>query len=139
MRTACKIAGLPLPDFEFDNYNFSITINSAREDEGVSEGVDVPVRSIASNRDLIEKFGEILNGEGVNEGVKIRLEKELLYLNEHKHIKRLKMESVFSISTATAERDLTMLKRLGLIVFEGAPKTGKYILTEKGKKIFNVG
>ena len=113
MRTACKIAGLPLPDFEFDNYNFSITINSAREDEGVSEGV--------------------------NEGVKIRLEKELLYLNEHKHIKRLKMESVFSISTATAERDLTMLKRLGFIIFEGAPKTGKYILTEKGKKIFNVG
>ncbi len=63
------------------------------------------------------------------------MEKELLYLNEHRHVRRPKMERVFRISTATAKRDLVLLRKLGLIVFEGAPKTGKYVLTEKGKKV----
>ena len=45
-----------------------------------------------------------------------------------------KMETSFDISTATAERDLSILKRIGIIVFKGVPKTGRYILTEKGKK-----
>jgi ATP-dependent DNA helicase RecG len=47
------------------------------------------------------------------------------------------MERVFSISTATAERDLALLRRLGLIVFEGAPKTGRYVLTDKGKNMLS--
>ena len=152
MRSACEIAKLPPPDFEFDDYNFSISFSKIKEDvEGVSEGVteiiDFPVKSIASNRDFVEKFGvkfgEILNhegeGEGVNKEVKARLKKELLFLSEHGHIRRPNMERVFSISTATAERDLALLRRLGLIVFEGAPKTGRYVLTEKGKKTFKVG
>jgi len=45
------------------------------------------------------------------------------------------MEQNFSISTATAERDLSILKRLDFVTFEGTPKTGKYVLTEKGRKI----
>ncbi|UCE38958.1 MAG: hypothetical protein JSW00_06965 [Thermoplasmata archaeon] len=107
--------------------------------------IDVPVKSIASNRDFGEKFGvkfgDILNhegvSEGISEGVKARLEKELLYLKEHKRVRRIKMERIFEISTATAERDLALLRRLKLIVFEGAPKTGMYVLTEKGKNLLS--
>ena len=78
-----------------------------------------------------KKFDEMLHYEGV----KSRLKKEIAYLNTYKSIRRSDMERLFNISTATAERDLSILKRLNLIIFEGAHKTGRYILTNKGKKI----
>jgi predicted HTH transcriptional regulator len=85
------------------------------------------------------KFDEMLRDEGVNdgvnEGVKVRLRKEIAYLNIYKYIIRTEVEKLFNISTATAERDLMILKNLGLIIFKGAPKAGKYILTDKGKEI----
>ena len=88
-----------------------------------------------------KKFDEMLHyegvNEGVNEGVKFRLKKEISYLNTYKSIRRPNVERLFNISTATAERDLSILKRLNLIIFEGAPKTGGYILTNKGKKILD--
>ena len=77
----------------------------------------------------------MLHYEGVNEGVKARLKKEIASLNTYKSIRRPDVERLFNISTATAERDLSILKGLNLIIFEGAPKTGKYILTDKGKEI----
>ena len=77
----------------------------------------------------------MLRDEGINEGVKVRLRKEIVYLNIYKYIIRTDVEKLFNISTATAERDLMILKKLGLIIFKGAPKTGKYILTDKGKEI----
>ncbi len=45
------------------------------------------------------------------------------------------MEKVFDISTATAERDLKLLKKIDFVRFEGAPKTGRYVLSEKAKEI----
>jgi len=77
------------------------------------------------------KFDEMLR----DEGVKVRLRKEIAYLNIYKYIIRTEVEKLFNISTATAERDLMILKKLGLIIFKGAPKAGKYILTDKGKEI----
>ena len=62
--------------------------------------------------------------DGVNEGVKARLVEEIAYLYTQGGIKRTEMETSFDISTATAERDLSILKRIGIIVFKGAPKTG---------------
>lgn len=53
----------------------------------------------------------------------------------HDHIRRIDMEQVFSISKATAERDLSILKRLDIVTFKGTPKTGKYVLTKRGRKI----
>ncbi len=53
--------------------------------------------------------------EGVNEGVKVRLRKEIAYLNIHKYIIRTKVEKLFNISTATAERDLIILKNWALL------------------------
>jgi predicted HTH transcriptional regulator len=42
------------------------------------------------------------------------------------------------VSERTLKRDIEHLKRLELIIFMGPPKTGKYVLTKKGKgKITN--
>jgi len=44
IRSAGKMAGLPPPEFEFDDYNFSITINGPKVETGeVGVPVNVPV------------------------------------------------------------------------------------------------
>jgi ATP-dependent DNA helicase RecG len=73
--------------------------------------------------------------EGVSEGVKIRLGKELVYFIKNHQMKRTEIEKLLEVSRATAERDISVLKDLSLITFEGPPKTGKYILTKKGKQL----
>ncbi len=45
-----------------------------------------------------------------------------------------KFEKKFDVSTKTIKRDLKKLKELGLIVFQGAPKTGKYVMTPAGNE-----
>lgn len=47
----------------------------------------------------------------------------------------LKWRRYLTFQQQTAERELSILRNLSLIIFEGAPKTGKYVLTEKGMKI----
>ena len=123
MKNLISKAGLPPIKFEFDTF-FTATFKRPK----IKEAIVIPeIFNI--------KFDEMLRDEGVNEGVKVRLRKEIAYLNIHKYIIRTDVEKLFNISTATAERDLMILKNLGLIIFKGAPKTGKYILTDKGKEI----
>jgi len=114
-------ASLPPIKFEFDNF-FTVTFKRLK----IKEPVVIP-------ETFSKRFDEMLHYEGV----KTRLKKEIAYLNTYKSIRRLDVERLFNISTATAERDLSILKRLNLIVFDGAPKTGGYILTNNGKKILD--
>ena len=127
MKNLILKAGLPPIKFEFDNF-FTVTFKRLKIKEPV-----VVLETFS------KKFDEILHyegvNEGVNEGVKARLKKEIAYLNTHKNMRRFEVEKLFNISTSTAERDLSILKRLNLIIFDGAPKTGRYILTNKGKNI----
>lgn len=125
MKNLISKAGLPPIKFEFDNF-FTATFQRPK----IKESIVVP-------ETFSIKLDEMLHREGVNEGVKARLRKEIAYLNIYKSIRRSDVERLFNISTATAERDLSFLKRLGLIIFKGAPKTGKYILSDKGKKILD--
>jgi ATP-dependent DNA helicase RecG len=127
MKKLISKAGLPPIKFEFDTF-FTATFKRPK----IKEAIVIP--------EIFNlKFDEMLRdegvNEGVNEGVKVRLRKEIAYLNTYKYIIRTDVEKLFNISTATAERDLMILKNLGLIIFKGAPKTGKYILTDKGKEI----
>lgn len=71
--------------------------------------------------------------EGVNEGVKARLVGELSYVLQNGSATRQMLQKLFRISPATAERDISFLRVLGIITFEGAPKKGRYVLTEKGR------
>jgi DNA-binding PadR family transcriptional regulator len=75
----------------------------------------------------------VLVGEGVNEGVKARLAGELSYLLQNGSATRKMLEQLFGVSPATVERDISLLRRFDLIRFEGAPRKGRYVLTEKGK------
>jgi ATP-dependent DNA helicase RecG len=73
--------------------------------------------------------------EPITEGIKTRLAKELLHIVEYSFITRVIIENASRVSTATAKRDLFLLKKVGFIKLEGARKTGRYVLTEKGKKM----
>lgn len=129
MKNLISKAGLPPIKFEFDNF-FTATFQRPK----IKESIVVPETFSIKLDEMLHREGV---NEGVNEGVKARLRKEIAYLNTHKSIRRSDVERLFNISTATAERDLSFLKRLGLIIFKGAPKTGKYILSDKGKKILD--
>jgi ATP-dependent DNA helicase RecG len=95
--------------------------------EGVNEGVSEGV-----NEGVSEGVNEGVS-EGVSEGVKGRLASELLYILQNGSTTRLMLQKLFRISDSTVERDISLLRRLGIIRFEGAPKKGRYVLTEKGK------
>ena len=61
----------------------------------------------------------------------------ILSISEDKSIDLSKLAAQFRISKRMIEKDIGFLRREGLIVFEGAPKTGRYVLTEKGKNMLS--
>ena len=73
--------------------------------------------------------------EGVREGVKARLINELLYIKQNSFITSKIVENISNISTSSAKRDISLLKKLEIIKFEGSRKTGAYVLTTKGKEV----
>jgi type I restriction enzyme R subunit len=82
-------------------------------------------------------FGSGMNtviGE-MNEKVKNRLMKELLHLIQTGFITSKIVENIGQISNVSAKRDISILKKMGVIEFEGSRKIGRYVLTEKGKAI----
>ena len=127
IRDLLATSGLSDPGFEFTSF-FTIIVD--RKPQVTTELADRGV--------LLRRAYEGVNegvGEGVNEGVKLRLSKELVKIYVRKAITRRDIEQLFNVSTATAERDIAMLKEADIIKFEGAPKTGKYALTKKGNKM----
>jgi ATP-dependent DNA helicase RecG len=127
IRDLLATSGLSDPRFEFTSF-FTIILD--RKPQVTTELADRGV--------LLRRAYEGVNegvGEGVKEGVKLRLSKELVKIYVRKAITRRDIEQLFNVSTATAERDIAMLKEADLITFEGAPKTGKYALTKKGNKM----
>ena len=71
--------------------------------------------------------------EEVSEGVKVRLINELLYIKQNDFITSKIVENISNISASSAKRDISLLKKLEIIKFEGSRKTGAYVLTTKGK------
>jgi ATP-dependent DNA helicase RecG len=123
-------AGLPPVKFTFDTF-FSVVFRRPVP-EKVEGMADEAVITTNLTRILARGSVEGVN-EGLSEGVKKRLASELLYVLQNGSTTRLMLQKLFSISGATVERDISLLRRLGLIRFEGAPKKGRYVLTEKGK------
>lgn len=129
IRTLMAEAGLSPVEFEFDTF---FTATFKRPERGAArmgvEEVDARFRKMLAREGV---------NEGVNEGVKRRLITELVYVMQNGSVIRPIIEKLGRVSTATAERDLSYLKRLGLIKFEGPPKTGTYVLTDKGKQLMS--
>jgi len=127
IRTLMAEAGLSPVEFEFDTF-FTATFKRPEREAariGVKE-IDVKFRTMLAREGVTE---------GVTEGVKKRLITELLYIMQNGSTTRSIIERIGRVSMATAERDVSYLKKLGLIEFEGPPKTGMYVLTDKGKQL----
>ncbi len=120
--------GLPLIKFEFDNF-FTVTFKRPIRKE---------ISFFTENDKLLKTIDDTINdtiNEPINEVVKKRLMKEILYIAKYGFITRAVIESISKMSAITAKRDMSLLKKLGLIKFTGSLKTGRYVLTDKGKEI----
>jgi predicted transcriptional regulator len=73
----------------------------------------------------------------VSNPVKERLGKELRRIGKKGGLNLQGLMSEFSIERRTTQRDMKLLKDAGFVEFAGPDKTGKYVLTGKGQKIFN--
>jgi ATP-dependent DNA helicase RecG len=71
----------------------------------------------------------------VSDVVIARLTNELIYIVKNRGISLNSIRNNFKIERATAQRDMKILKDIEFVKFEGAPRIGKYVATEKAKKI----
>jgi len=87
-------------------------------------------------KEIFEEGGGVFGGVfgGVNEEVAGRLGKLVMALYG-KQMNASQLAVIIDTSKRTLERDIAYLKDKGFVEFIGAPKTGGYALTEKGKKI----
>ena len=121
-------AGLPPVEFEFDTFFTAIFKRPAMKKPAVLGEGDEVFEKIRIALD------DAING-GVSERIKSRLVNELLYIKQNSFITSKIVESINNVSTSSAKRDISLLKKLGIIKFEGSRKTGAYVLTAKGKEV----
>jgi ATP-dependent DNA helicase RecG len=127
IRKLIKAAKLPPPKFEYGTF-FTVRFRRPARKKDVGQG---GIDALSKTIDAI--MSETVN-ETVNETVKKRLIEEILLLYRMGSLTSALMQRFLSISRASAHRDIFYLREMGLIRFEGAPKTGKYVLTQKGQK-----
>jgi len=68
--------------------------------------------------------------EGVNEVVKQRLARIIELISEQGKIKSVAISNHLKVSQSTIERDLKVLKKLKIVIYEGSPKSGGYTLAQ---------
>jgi ATP-dependent DNA helicase RecG len=105
------------------------------ETDGVSDGL---------NKGVDEGVIKGVN-EGVNEGVKKGVIEDISAavrngmiavvdaIMNKKEIRANMIAKKLSLSVSTIERYIDLLKKIGLVEYKGAPKTGTYYLTDKMK------
>ena len=123
-------AGLPEPTFETDSF-FTVKFERAPSQKNVldTEYMDNEFRV---------KFTENFRVNFNVKGKKLDRTTDILFklaMNKSFNVKNFASEK--DVSVRTVREDIRDLKDIGLIEFKGPPKTGKYILTEKGKELFD--
>ena len=73
--------------------------------------------------------------ETVNETVKKHLALILDAIYHEISLSGPQLENILGMTRATAKRSLALLKTSNLVIFSGASKTGKYLLTEQAKHL----
>jgi ATP-dependent DNA helicase RecG len=123
IRRLVKEAGLPPVKFEFDTF-FTVTFKRLQS-------------KLIIQQDKHTEFGVKFGIKFGIKGKKLeRTERILRTLHSGSNISVVGLADIFGVTTRVIEKDIELLKNIGLIKFEGARKTGKYVLTEKGKKLF---
>ena len=133
MINECLKRNLPLPSYKYDFSGFIVEFNSntAIKDDGVNDGVNDGVSQIISDgisdgtidsmkedikKEIITIVNLIINNEGINTNSIV--------------------EKLGRKSKSTIERYLKVARKLNIIEYKGAAKTGGYYLTEQVKDIF---
>jgi ATP-dependent DNA helicase RecG len=128
IRKLMKEAKLSPPKFAFNTF-FMVTFKRPYKKE---KKIEAPGAAL---NDVLDRFIREPINEPIGEPIKKRLLNELAYIKQHGFITTEMVENLSKISTRSAKRDLDLLKKWKIVEFEGAPKTGKYVLTEKGKRL----
>ncbi len=124
MQRLMSEAGLAPLEFAFTSF-FTVTFRKPKAE-----------RREATDEDFAVNFGANF---GLNFGIKgkrlARMVKMFEILRRGEILIDVQIAETFEVSERTIDNDIRFLRGLELIEFIGAKKTGRYVLTEKGKKI----
>ena len=124
MRKLVKAEGLPPIKFKFTNFT---TVIFYRRPLSIGNFIEPSKKDINFNK----KFSSML---GVKEEKINNLLQILIYIEEGT-FSQSSFSKKFHIPLRTVERNVKLLKQHNLISFEGSPRTGKYKITRKYKKL----
>lgn len=121
IRRLVKEAGLPPVKFVFNTFFTTVFKRLVKKDK-----IDLKNESLNGG-----VFGGVFGG--VKKELAIRLSKIIFIINRLKQSNVTELVDELEIPRRTMERDMNILKEKRLVQFTGAPKTGGYVLTKKGK------
>ena len=124
MRDLVKAEGLLPIKFEFDNFT---TVIFYRKPLSVDHFIESSKNNVNFNKELIDMLG--VRREKINTLLQILTSVEEGIFSQSSFSKKL------HIPLRTVERNVKLLKQHNLISFEGSPRTGKYKITKKYKKL----
>lgn len=122
MQRLMSEARLPPLEFQFTSF-FTVTFRKpiSEQEKKLCEGFGV-------------KFGEIF---GLRGDRLVRIVDMLEMLNQGQKLVAIQIAGKFEITTRAVAKDIKFLRDQGIIKFMGAPKTGRYVLTERGVKLIS--
>ncbi len=118
-------AGLPPVEFEFDT--FFTVIFKRQKAEAITE-----IFGAKFSENFSVKFSENFSVKGKQLD---RMVSIIIRATQNKDLKVPELADEFDVSIRTLYEDMKRLQKWGVLRFEGAPKTGRYVLTEKGRKM----
>ena len=126
IRKLVKAEGLPPIKFKFTNFT---TVTFYRKPLPGGNLIKSP--EIEAEENLKEKLSEItgIRGEKINELLQI------LHHIEEETFSKLSFSKNYNVALRTLDRSITLLKKHKLILFKGPPKSGRYKITNRYKKL----
>ncbi|MFV9630810.1 MAG: HTH domain-containing protein [Methanosarcinales archaeon] len=114
-------AGLPPVEFEFGM--FFMVISKRKKAEAITE-----IFSAKFSENFSENFN--VKGKQLDRMVSI-----IIRAAQNRDLNVPELADEFDVSIRTLYKDMKRLRKWDVIRFEGASKTGRYVLTEKGREM----
>ena len=127
MRSLVKRAGLSSIKFEFDKF---MTVTFFRKTHLADDSLILDIKADGN-------FGKRLCDELDIKAERLNKLLQILSHIEKETFHKSAFSKNYNVALRTLERDITFLKDHKLISFEGSPKTGRYRVTKKYRKLKN--